>query len=284
MLYHYYPDRYAFLLLSWACDQGIGLDSLRESRYGALLQKPAVRELLAGCGSARVQKSTFDDHWPSETRIFVLELDSWSQLQTSRSGEQSYNLVLQLNFTQEHMQELRARFGCTDLFNYSGHPVQNGAGKNRRETLAWARIDLDLHRDEALIEEVQSDWVSSLHWASLYGWTVDGNKLPKEQFRSYRKESLGWLNSQWSEAMLVAALQFIRFELGISQIFFHTWEGGNLVKDMAHCEPPRSLYTKLPRRFCLTRTSQAPLFLLDDRRLRRLFRARRDIEFYRLVS
>ena len=284
VLYHYYPDRYAFVLLSWASKNGVDLNRLRASPYAALLQKPAVRELLANCGGAHVDHTVFDDHWPRDTRNFVLGLDHWSHLQTSRSDGQSYNLVLQLNFTQQHIQDVRARFGTSDLFNYAFHPVQIGGEKETRETLAWARIDMDLASDEALIEEIQSDWMASLHWASRNGWWLDGQKIEKEVFALYSQECLGWLRAQWSEAMLAAALEFLRFEIGISKIFFHTWEGGNIVKGMQDSLPPRSLYTSLPKRFCLTRSTQAPEFLLEDRRLRRLFRARRDIEFYHLAA
>ena len=42
----------------------------------------------------------------------------------------------------------------------TGHPVlAPGERPYFRETLAWARIDLDLVSSEALVEEIQSDWV-----------------------------------------------------------------------------------------------------------------------------
>lgn len=40
---------------------------------------------------------------------------------------------------------------------YHGHPVR----KDDVETLAWARIDLDFASNQALIEEIQSDWVKN---------------------------------------------------------------------------------------------------------------------------
>ena len=284
VLYHYYPDRYAFLLLGWAAEAGADLKMLRASRFNRLLQKPSVRECLMSCGDARVDPALFHDYWLQDTRQFVLGLDSWSHQQTSRSDAQSYNLVLQLNFSREHMQDVNARFGRTDLFNYNFHPVQNAGDKKRRETLAWARIDLDFATDTALIEEVQSDWVSALHWALQHGWWVDDRKFSKEFLGVYCEEALGWVRHQWSDAMLAATLQFIRLELGISQIFYHTWEGGNLLKRLDGTLPPKSLYTKLPQRFCMTRTSDVPEFLFNDRRLRRLFRVRPDIEFYRFIA
>jgi len=45
-------------------------------------------------------------------------------------------------------------------FNGYSHPVL-GSKERRyfRETLAWARLDVDLESGQALVEEIQSDWV-----------------------------------------------------------------------------------------------------------------------------
>ena len=71
--------------------------------------------------------------------------------------------------------------------------------------------------------------------------------------------------------MLSAALSLVRNELGVRRVFFHTFETGSRLKRMGACAPPRSLYTKLPRRFCFRPTHSGPLFLHEerDRRLRR---------------
>ena len=42
-----------------------------------------------------------------------------------------------------------------EAFDDPFHPVASGG----ELTLAWSRIDLDLDRGEALVEEIQSDWV-----------------------------------------------------------------------------------------------------------------------------
>lgn len=289
VLYHYYPDRYAFMLLSWAAGSGVRLDTLEQSRFGTLLAKPSVRNALNASGYALrgdtvVDADAFAAHWPSETRSFVLGLANWHGFQTSREGKAGHNLVLQLNFTREHMDELHSRFGSTDIFNSSAHPVQSAAGTRRRETLAWARIDLDFASNEALIEEVQSDWVAGLHWAVKHGWWMGDQRLGARQWQRYADESMGWLRGAWGEAMLAAAVAFIRHELGIERIFYHTWEGGMLTKRMSRCPPPRSVYTRLPKQFCAKRSSEVPEFLLQDRRLRRLFRARKDIRFFQLKA
>ena len=283
VLYHYFPDRYAFMLLGWAAAEGVRVEQLRASPLAPLLQKPSVRSVIAQCGNGQVEQSSFSNHWPDQTRSFVLGLTHWAGLQTSQRGRYDHNLVLQINFTQEHLQEVIDRFGRTDLFNSYYHPVQSGEGARGRETLAWARIDLDFDTDEALIEEVQSDWMSTLNWAMRHGMYRQDQRLAPGLFRGYVRDSLGWLNKAWGEAMLAAAIDFIRTELGIRRVYFHTFEGGVLTKGMANCPPPRSVYTELPRKFCLQTTSGPPEFLQRDRRLKRLFRARRDIAFHQLV-
>ena len=40
-------------------------------------------------------------------------------------------------------------------FEWWSHPVR----QDGRHTLAWARMDVDLDAGEALIEEIQSDWI-----------------------------------------------------------------------------------------------------------------------------
>ena len=74
----------------------------------------------------------------------------------------------------------------------------------------------------------------------------------------------------WDEATLFAAVWFIRYELGIKKIFYHTYEGGNLLKGLEGWPPPRSLYTKLPRKFCFQETSETPEFV--EKRLPRKMR------------
>ena len=70
----------------------------------------------------------------------------------------------------------------------------------------------------------------------------------------------------WDEAMLAATLWFLRVELGIRWIFYHTFETGNWLKDMIRSKPPRSLYTDLPKQFCFQETYNPPAFIMRSRR------------------
>jgi hypothetical protein len=82
---------------------------------------------------------------------------------TSRRG---FNLVLQLNFSSRHDEPYRKLVDPDDYrpFELGGHPVAKGA----LHTLAWSRLDIDLNTGEALIEEIQTDWIREALWERRY--------------------------------------------------------------------------------------------------------------------
>jgi len=80
------------------------------------------------------------------------------------------------------------------------------------------------------------------------------------------------LNKLWDEALLSAALWFLKEELGVTTIWYHTFATGNKLKRIKYTPPPRSLYSKLPRRFCFTETSEHPDFMLHDKSFRRVIK------------
>ena len=65
----------------------------------------------------------------------------------------------------------------------------------------------------------------------------------------------------WDEIMLAATIDFCVQELGCKSLYMHQFESGACLKHIDGTKPPRSLYTKLPRRFCFKPTEQSPSFL-----------------------
>jgi hypothetical protein len=84
----------------------------------------------------------------------------------------------------------------------------------------------------------------------------------------------------WDEAMLSATIDFIHRQLGISNIYYHSYQSGAWLKSITSTLPPRSLYTDLPKRFCFTRTDQDPEFLADDRYFKNRKRKGKHIDFH----
>ncbi|MCL2345505.1 MAG: hypothetical protein FWC58_06595 [Desulfobulbus sp.] len=289
-VYPYYRDRYGISLLRHHCRRQPGrrapVAALRRSAYAGLLEKPRIRSILAGCGGALDDNALAASDYDADQAAFVLTLSTWGQerrshwryQQTSRPG---VNLVLQLNFSREHERHYRRLGEVDDLFCYYGHPIAR-----QRDTLAWARLDLDWASGSALIEEIQTDWLRRAadleHWLRerrLAGAADDAlipyrrHQLPLRPALDYCRLMGERYRPIWAEAMLWAAILFLRDELGLRTIYYHSEDSGRLLKRIGHHRlPPRSLYTDLPRRFCFRRDAEWPDFLLADKENRRLQR------------
>lgn len=298
-IFHYYRDRYSLGLLRQLAQQAGGqlpLNRLRQSSCAGLLQKPRLRQMLASLGKQSLSEAFIagHDHDPQQ-EAFVLGIDRWGggsyrarRQQTSRPG---CNLVLQLNLSRRHDANY-ASLGCAPgLFNYRGHPVSG-----KRNTLAWARIDLDWASDTALIEEIQSDWIRDVAWLAerLQSKLRLGAQLdsPAKLYRldcsirtalDYCRQTLATYRPLWDEAMLWAAIGFIRDELGLAQIYYHSEQSGRLLKRIAGGLPPRTLYSELPRRFCFSATQAFPEFLLREPLVCKELKRHPDLSLFRLA-
>ncbi|MEM1231744.1 MAG: hypothetical protein AAGI15_14470 [Pseudomonadota bacterium] len=281
----YYPGRYALLRLAAAAAVEDRISQLKRRPEGALLNHRAVKPFTARSGDGRLCPFALRNHWQASAIPFALTLGRWGPArggdwrQTSRAG---YNLVLRLDLSEAHIEDLRRRFGAYDwLFNSPAHPVTDDCDR-RRETLAWARLDLSFEHDEVLIEEIQSDWVRDASDAAHYGWHTRAGRISAADARRYLREVLEPISAIWQEAMLCAVLEFIAWELGIARVWYHDFATGNGLKRIRYDHPPRSLYRDLPRRFCMTKVDDAPMFLKEDRRARRVLKRLRPYRFFRL--
>lgn len=283
-LFSYCRDRYAVDLLRIASRRYRSIRELKRSGFAGLLGKPGIASLLSECGSGHIDSELLDNYWREPGNTFLLTAGLWDgragrHAQTSRRG---INLVLRLNFNLQHdrlfCQTMQPSYPCA--FNGCGHPVLKcGERGYFRETLAWARLDIDLSTGEALVEEIQSDWVRAVGWLSWYvgDCSSDETELPGDCFsttvgqaRAYLAYT-GPLIRDWSQAMLAAVVDFVDRELGLSKIWYHTWETGVLLKGIDRdWAPPTSLYSRLPKQFCFRETSEMPA-LLSSKSVRKRF-------------
>jgi len=292
-LFHYFKGQYAFLLLSIVAKQQHSVSAIKYSPFRSLLNQPQVKTLLACQGNGTLAPELFAHAWNKNSQAFVLTVDKWGkhnnwQYQTTRKG---CNLVLQLNFSEQHNRAYQRLVKPEDdyIFNYSSHPVMERKKRTRfRNTLAWARIDFDLNNGEALIEEIQSDWVRRANYClqsikhRAEPWFLNLCQCNPEDFVTYMEKIFAPYNSLWSEAMLSATISFIYKELGISNIYYHTHESGGKIKQIYGNSPPRSLYSNLPRKFCFQKTHENPLFLENDRNFKRKKRSLKQVAWYQL--
>lgn len=280
--FYYYKDRYALMLLSYCIGNGMTIREIKKSRYKRLIEKPVVQKLLQKSGNSNLTPKEFDAFYPDSYHCYLLTLGkwgsrkSWSRFynQTSRPG---WNLVLQLNFSAQHNTPYNRMIKPGELhpFHNRCHPI----AVNGHHTLAWARIDMDLDKDEALIEEIQTDWVRLAIKSRKTVKSYENCAIPKqgylppyvrglgcdvEALSRYIEDVLKEHIRIWEEAMLAAAIWFLKEEIGISTIYYHTFELGYQLKRISGRKPPRSLYTKLPARFCFEKTDRIPTFLMEN--------------------
>lgn len=304
----YFKDRYALMLLADYVGDGKSVAEVKASRFGRLLNRPGMKPLLSAAGDGMLDRWLLESHWPQDYRsveAFSITLGSWGgEKYWSRSGSQmarrGYNLVLQLNFSPAHdhpFRKLVARYGIEEAFHCAGHPVN----EDGRKTLAWARLDLDFTTGEVLIEEIQTDWLrraSLIHKqaiatlnrdAKTYSNVVDRYEAQEKatSICRYMDEVLKPFRSFWSEAVLMAAIWFARRELGMHRLFMYEYGTGNLLKGLEGQGrvPPKSLYTSLPKSFCMDRQEGLPGFLehSGERALRRMTKGNEPV-FWRMAA
>ena len=282
--FRYFKDGYAPRVLSLALPGEASVRAIRKSSVGKLLQTRLMKNVLSHQGNGLIDPATLATLWCEPSCPYLLSLSSWRfesrrWSQVSRAGD---NLVLQLNLPQVHDRLYAGHVGRRFRFNPClGHPVQADRGQHEfRNTLAWARIDLCFDTGEALIEELQSDAVRQMQYLARCITDCGCNSCQRQ--RRYLKWFAPY-GEQWSEALLTASIEFIVNELGIRKIFTHTARSGWRVKKMdSEWQPPRSLYSTLPKKLAFQRVWNAPAFLLETRSYHALVRKQPDIDFYLL--
>ena len=297
-IFRYFKGRYAIMLLQDIIGNGAKISYIRNSSFSGLLDKPELKPVLALAGQGIVTPSMLDAVWPGDTYHFLLTLGAWGRNchrwdQTSRRG---YNLVLQLNFSNLHDNVYKKMVKPVEeqMLNGSGHPVLHAEARPYfRETLAWSRIDLDFETDTALVEEIQCDWLRKAKYLLKHAkrrkdgeyksisWHDSAGNV--DDVVNYCEELLKPYEAVWDEAMLSATIDFIRHEIGIKNIYYHSEKTGFKVKNIRYTQPPRSLYSKLPRKFCFSLTKEAPEFLFGDKYFRRSYRKVENPQWYKLV-
>ncbi|MFP6581127.1 MAG: hypothetical protein VCD00_01080 [Candidatus Hydrogenedentota bacterium] len=279
-VFHYFKDRYALGLLANYVSEPTPLRMVKQSRYGGLLNKYAVQRAVANCVDGTLSSDQLHSVWPLNPKAFVLSLGRWGErsryayTQTSRTG---FNLVLHLNFSNEHNARYRELLNVKGRspFTYMGHP-NDSRGRN---TMAWARMDIDLARGEVLIEEIQNDWLrnSRQHlewlnqctnrgekWSTIkrrypFNWPMYEGVRSTRALLTYLEHCVSPYERIWDEAMLYATIWFLQSELGIHRIFYNTLETGCRMKGIdLDFAPPRSIYSSLPKRFCFEQTEEYP--------------------------
>ena len=275
-VFRYFKDRYALLLLERALPRYPTVASIKRSPFAPLLQKPLVRRALAHAGNGRVTCGLLRAVVAGSPSAYRLGLGRWPLRDDGPAGRwaqatrERWNFVVQLNFDLSHAGRARRLLGDDgEIWSDEVHPMAAAP----EMTLAWVRLDVDARRRSALIEEVQSDWVGEVR-ANPTSPHYDDDE--QKSWRAYASGPFAAHARMWAEAALMAAVGLLHDELGITDFYYHTHRSGIVLKRMQGDEPPRSLYTQLPRRFCFRRIQGHPPFIQAeaDSRLRKRLRLR----------
>jgi len=252
-LIHYHDDLFAIYLLSNYIGNkpNCSINELRNSQFSRLLNKPIIKPITAKCGDGLLSQERLSNSYSTNYHSFVLSLSKWgskSEYQWAQTSRPGSNLVLQLNFTGEHDQMMQ-------------------------------ELKIDLESGEALIEEVQNDWLRIAKRQHRLACIASQNTREynynqdlsdnSNQMLEYTGRILQAYEKNWSEVMLFTTIRFIREELGISKIYYHSISTAKVLKNLKYRFPPISLYTDLPRKFCFSRCSNTPIFLQQEKTLRR---------------
>ena len=282
--FDYYTDREAAWLLAQHMGDAANVRDLKAGRLARHLDRALLRPLVAQSGGvmrrADVLALAYADRalrlpdvgaaasaalagiCESDWHDFELTFDHWEDLQVTR---QAANLVVQMGFPSDHA-ALLGRYFREDVrrkFEESCHPVRTDG----RPTLAWARLDIDIATGEALIEEVQSDW---LRYVTLERQDLEYSAPRSRDLiatRAYEQALLARYAKLWPRALMLAVLMLLRDRLALRTVWMHTPALGMVLKRIWGSGPPRSLYSALPRSFGFEATREVPAFLtVTDRR------------------
>jgi len=292
-LVQYSDNAYAFYLLDKYCqlNPDSNVAQIKQSQFGKLIEKPEVKAIIANSGKGQLYGGMFRHHYTPNPKEFVITLSSWGSKdgyswdQTSRPGS---NLVMQLNLTNQHDEFLRDLKINGDEFKFYSHPIHNS-----KSSLSWARIDFDFDSGEALIEELQTDWIrrAAKHNQMAKRYRLQGcntyfyygEEFNVAEMLQYTTEMLNKYQRSWMEITLFYAIELIREEIGISNIFYHSYETGALLKNINSRLPPRSLYTQLPKKFCFTPNKVGPKFITNDKKAKRRLKKAKNESWFKLA-
>lgn len=299
--FYYYKDKYALEIARILCERNneLKIGTLKQSRFSFLLQKEPVRNVISGIGRDTLTSKDLEHVHDLNGKGFSFTISEWgeynrhrndSYYQTSRPG---LNLVLQLNFDDKHNRYYNQLVNPKKKrhpFAYSDHPVLTKG----EYTMCWARLDISLETGEVLVEEIQNDWLRQAKWilASLERWERSGRDyrtywLMEQTTLKKLKDYYTWFLEPylklWDEAMLCLVLNFCRDELGANRLWYHTFESGKFLKGYDdYSLPPKSVYTKLPKRFGFTETEEAPKFISEEPYLKKKL-SRKALKWFTMV-
>ncbi len=292
MIYPYFKDKYVLDLIRHSYSEKVSIAELKQSKFNRYLNKPIVKRWLSTCGSGEIDLEKQDHVWVENTRFMRLSIGEWGEDQRWKKGNYhqvsrpELNLVLQVNFDSSHDLKFYQNIGKENrfLFGNSYHPENE-----KLNTLGWLRLDIDLDNGEALIEEVQSDWVKDVseYEVKLNTKPFDPNcsclACEKPHAVRHYVEFFNQYKRIWDELILSAGLWFLVNQLGVTNVWYHSFGSSKHYKMMPHYSlPPKSIYSKLPKKFGFNKVEEVPGLFKKCNALKKLVRKGAGMHLFQL--
>lgn len=290
LTFQYSEGTFAKILLDYTTKDGERIANIKNNRMGYLLNKPSIKKIVAQCGNGILDKDLLKEEWTEKTKIFSLSIGQWGILESKKKNCTYYqvsrpqkSLVLQVNFGGDHDNFFYSNFSKKQRVFFS---EDLHAGHFKRNSLGWVRIDLDLDSGESLIEEVQTDWMKTVLQLRKELKKENSDHLLVMNRPSACKSYVDYMLARyknWDEILLSSAIRFLKEELGMETIWYHTFESGRFYKMMPdYSLPPRSLYTTLPKKMGFECVNEIPKILQECKELRRMNNVAKDQKFFKL--
>jgi hypothetical protein len=202
---------------------------------------------------------------------YGLSYSAWAGLQRSISSAYASipQLVIHINISGDIISNLEQDYFYSELFDKINKLSKDNNHPHCADQMGWARLELDPNKEFILVDEVQSDHDSFYRELSK-------NALPDYWIKNPLKERFNLSDEQFMEKIKKypqiinqkdfpniadkAIVQFAR-QNGFQKIYWHEYESGKRIKDN---NPPRSLYTDIPRENGYVLTDEKP-FGLDGK-------------------
>ena len=199
---------------------------------------------------------------------YQLGYSTWHGMQRSIRSAKG-QLVINIKAGPEFKEKIDKDPVILDLFNkintiskQSGHP-------SATNQIGWARLELDPEKQFILVDEIQTDHMNAafkIKSETGYGELVNVRAGLKKQYDLNDEEFNEKLNKflsllkDFPDVATEAISEFAR-KNGFKKIFWHTFESG---KELKGNNPPKSLYTTVPKENLFKPTDDKPFGLNGD--------------------
>ena len=200
---------------------------------------------------------------------FPVKYQTWDGLQRSIDNSPDKPEKEQLVLIIEAGKNMAKKLGLNDplswLFSSINSVSENSGHPSTPEMIGWARLELDPNGEYILVDEIQSDHLNAAHSLKNSNSeeirkiqeTIKTNfHLNDEQFKVVLNEYYNLLK-EFPQIANQAITKFAK-ENVFKKIYWHTYESGKKLKQN---DPPKSLYTKLPKEHGYNETENRPFNL-----------------------